>query len=76
MHATGGYGVDVIVNSLVGELLEESWRCVAEGGVMVELGKRDHLDRHQLPMQPFGRNASYRCFDMSHRQVSDALIAR
>ena len=76
MRATNGYGVDVILNSLTGDLLDESWRCIANGGTMVELGKKDMLDRNYLSMEPFGRNASFRCFDMSHKHVSDALIAR
>ncbi|KAL8912790.1 MAG: hypothetical protein Q9171_002248 [Xanthocarpia ochracea] len=76
MCATDGYGVDVILNSLTGDLLDESWRCIANGGTMVELGKKDMLDRNYLSMEPFGRNASFRCFDMSHKHVSDALIAR
>ena len=67
MEDTGGYGVDIILNSLTGDILDESWRCIAEGGTMVELGKKDMLDRNKLSMEPFGRNASYRCFDMSHR---------
>ncbi|KAK8175661.1 putative PKS-like enzyme [Phyllosticta citrichinensis] len=69
--ATNNEGVDVIINSLTGELLEESWRCVREGGTMIELGKKDMLDRNYLSMAPFERNASYRCFDMAHRHVSD-----
>ena len=40
MRATNGYGVDVILNSLTGDLLDESWRCIANGGTMVELGKK------------------------------------
>ncbi|KAF4334740.1 polyketide synthase [Fusarium beomiforme] len=76
MRVTNGYGVDVILNSLVGDLLDESWRCIAAGGTMVELGKRDMLDRKTLSMEPFGRNASYRCFDMSHEIVSDEMINR
>lgn len=48
--ATGGYGVDVILNTLTGELLDESWRCIADGGTMIELGKRDILDRNYLSM--------------------------
>lgn len=76
MRATNGNGVDVILNSLTGDLLDESWRCIANGGTMVELGKKDMLDRNCLSMEPFGRNASFRCFDMSHQHVSDALIAR
>lgn len=75
MEQTGGYGVDIILNSLVGDLLDASWRCIAEGGTMVELGKRDHIDRNTLAMEPFARNASYRCFDMSHKHVTDQVIA-
>lgn len=74
MAATNGYGVDTILNSLTGDLLDESWRCIAAEGTMVELGKRDMLDRKGLSMEPFGRNASYRCFDMGHDIVSDAMI--
>ncbi|KAK8429569.1 putative polyketide synthase [Phyllosticta citricarpa] len=76
MAATNNEGVDVIINSLTGDLLEESWRCIREGGTMVELGKKDMLDRNYLPMEQFGRNVSYRCFDMAHRHVSDQVIAR
>ncbi len=75
-RATDDAGVDVILNSLTEDLLEESWRCIAPSGTMVELGKKDMLDRNYLSMEPFGRNASYRCFDMSHKEVSDQLIAR
>jgi NADPH:quinone reductase-like Zn-dependent oxidoreductase len=74
MALTNGYGVDTILNSLTGDLLDESWRCIAAEGTMVELGKRDMLDRKGLSMEPFGRNASYRCFDMGHDIVSDAMI--
>ncbi|KAJ5115344.1 beta-ketoacyl synthase domain-containing protein [Penicillium alfredii] len=75
-EATQGAGVDVILNSLTGELMEESWRCIAAGGTMVKLGKRNMLDRNYLSMEPLGRNASYRCFDMSHTHVSGQLISR
>jgi NADPH:quinone reductase-like Zn-dependent oxidoreductase len=75
LAATGGRGVDVILNSLTGELLDETWRICADGGTMVEIGKRDILDRKQLAMEPFDRNCSYRALDFSHQQISDALIA-
>lgn len=76
MSVTNGEGVDVIINSLTGDLLDESWRCIANGGTMVEIGKKDVLDRNSLAMEPFGRNASYRGFDMSHEHVSETLISR
>lgn len=76
MQVTGEEGVDVIINSLTGELLDESWRCIREGGTMVELGKKDMLDRNNLSMEPFGRNVGYVCFDMAHKNVSDAMIEK
>lgn len=74
MSITNGRGVDVCLNSLTGELLDASWRCIADGGNFVEIGKRDVLDRNYLSMEPFNRNASYRGVDMSHPQISDPLI--
>lgn len=72
---TGGKGVNVILNSLPGELLDESWRLVADGGTMVEIGKKDILDRNKLSMEPFSRNASFRALDLSHDQITDEIIA-
>ena len=63
--ATQGYGVDVVMNSLTGEMLHESWRLLAPGGTMVEIGKRDILDRNWLPMDPFSHNRSFRSLDLS-----------
>ncbi|MCJ1264132.1 hypothetical protein MMC22_004003 [Lobaria immixta] len=75
-NMTDGRGVNVILNSLTGNLLDESWRCIADGGIMVEIGKRDILDRNTLPMEPFGRNASYRALDLSHSSVTRDTFAR
>lgn len=76
MQATHGEGVDIIINSLTGDLLEESWRCISAGGTMVELGKRDILERNYLPMEPFSRNASYRSFDISAKSVPSSVMSR
>ena len=76
MNATSGEGVDVIINSLTGDLLEESWGCIRDGGTMVELGKKDIIDRNYLPMEPFSRNVSYRSFDISHKSVPNSTRSR
>ncbi|KAI9658404.1 MAG: Type I Iterative PKS [Bathelium mastoideum] len=76
LERTAGKGVDVILNSSTGALLDESWRCIADGGIMIEIGKRDILERNSLSMEPFGRNASFRAIDMSHPSVPDSTIAR
>ncbi|KAK4113196.1 hypothetical protein N656DRAFT_730717 [Canariomyces notabilis] len=72
---TGGRGVDVILNSLIGELLDESWRLTADGGIMVEIGKRDIVDRNTLAMEPFDRNCSFRAVDLSYtKEITNELI--
>ncbi|QKX62342.1 uncharacterized protein TRUGW13939_09501 [Talaromyces rugulosus] len=74
---TNGRGIAVILNSLVGELLDESWRLTADGGIMVEIGKRDIVDRNTLAMEPFDRNCSFRAVDLSYvRHFGDELTAR
>ncbi|KAK7422917.1 hypothetical protein QQZ08_009273 [Neonectria magnoliae] len=74
LDSTNGYGVDVILNSLTGELLEESWRIIATAGTMVEIGKQDILERRSLPMEPFGRNASFRALDLSLREFPKSTV--
>ncbi|KAK3324348.1 hypothetical protein B0T19DRAFT_464372 [Cercophora scortea] len=59
MLETAGRGVDVVLNSLSGELLHASWECVAEFGCMIELGKRDFIDRGRLQMSIFEQNRAF-----------------
>lgn len=65
---THGRGVDVVLNTLQGELLHESWRCVAEYGTLIELGKRDLENAGRLNMMPFTANRSYVGVDI-HRFI-------
>ena len=82
--ATGGRGVDVVINSLVGDLMHESWRCLADFGRFVEIGKRELIDAGKLDMRVFLRNATFTAFDLSelfyakdpfHRAIWDRLMA-
>ncbi|QLI74092.1 Highly reducing polyketide synthase gloL [Metarhizium brunneum] len=59
LRATDGRGVDVVLNSLSGDLLQASWQCVAEFGIMVEIGKRDFQRRAMLAMAPFEANRTF-----------------
>lgn len=43
---------------------------------MVEIGKKDILECNSLIIEPLGRNASFRGFDISYEHASDTLIAR
>lgn len=44
MRATDGAGVDIVLNSLAGEFIPASLRVIAEGGILVELGKTGEWD--------------------------------
>ncbi|GFG19087.1 hypothetical protein IFM5058_09690 [Aspergillus udagawae] len=54
LRETGGKGVDVVLNSLSGEMLHATWKCVAKWGTMVEIGKR----------APFLENLNYCYLDV------------
>ena len=57
-------GVDIVLNSLSGELLHALWHCVAEFGTMIELSKRDLAGFGKLDMENFLANRSYSCVDI------------
>ncbi|KAL6903104.1 polyketide synthase [Trichoderma evansii] len=69
MAATNGRGADLVLNSLSGELLHTSWKCVAPFGKMLEIGKRDFIGRGQLGMEIFESNRSFHGIDMSQMAV-------
>lgn len=64
LQKTNGKGVDVVLNSLAGHALTESWRCLAHLGRFIEIGKRDIRAFNNLPMQPFSRNVSFCSLDL------------
>lgn len=56
---TNGKGVDVILNTLTGEALRQTWACISPFGRFVELGKADVLANNGLEMKHFLANASF-----------------
>ncbi|KAJ6441348.1 KR domain-containing protein [Purpureocillium lavendulum] len=64
MKATGGRGVDMVLNSLSGDLLHASWQCVAKYGKMMEIGKRDMLEHGHLELDLFEGNRSFYGIDL------------
>ncbi|MFE2729345.1 SDR family NAD(P)-dependent oxidoreductase, partial [Kitasatospora sp. NPDC059327] len=60
--ATGGRGVDVVLNSLAGEFVDASLRLLADGGRFVEMGKTDVRGTDTVAA---GRpDVRYRAFDL------------
>lgn len=76
MEQTKGRGVDIVLNSLAGELLHTSWKCVARFGRMIELGKRDFLGHAKLDMDPFMENRSFTGVDMKQILEEDPELLR
>jgi NADPH:quinone reductase-like Zn-dependent oxidoreductase/NADP-dependent 3-hydroxy acid dehydrogenase YdfG len=83
LEATDGKGVDVVLNSLTGELLRSSIEACADFGRFVEIGKRDILDHGSLNMSCFEKNLSFMAFDLSglfysqkpgHRELWQRLL--
>lgn len=64
-EATAGVGVDVIINSLAGDLLRESWDCIAHFGRFIEIGKRDISSNTRLEMDKFNHNATFSSVDLT-----------
>ncbi|KAF3012580.1 t1pks [Neopestalotiopsis sp. 37M] len=81
LAATNGRGVDVVLNSLAGPLLQASFDVLATFGHLVEIGKKDLEGDSLLGMGTFSRVASYSSLDMMtllrcrgndiHRVLSD-----
>ncbi len=63
---TAGRGCDVVLNSLVGDALRETWRnCVAPMGRFIEVGGRDIRPNESLPMSGFGTAKSFTALDLN-----------
>ncbi|KAE8150832.1 putative polyketide synthase [Aspergillus avenaceus] len=56
---TNQRGVDVVLNSLAGEALRQTWLCVAPFGRFIELGKRDIVGNTGLDMSHFMHNTTF-----------------
>ncbi|GAB3585983.1 type I polyketide synthase [Amycolatopsis endophytica] len=65
--ATGGEGVDVVVNSIAGDAVARGLASLASYGRFVELGKRDLLADAPIGLRPFLNNLSYFGFDLRQR---------
>ncbi|MGY0063232.1 SDR family NAD(P)-dependent oxidoreductase [Streptomyces sp. LZ34] len=59
--ATGGRGVDVVLNSLAGEFTDASLRLLAPGGRLIEMGKTDVRDPDQVARE---HSVAYQAFDL------------
>ncbi|KAJ4302832.1 hypothetical protein N0V90_001723 [Kalmusia sp. IMI 367209] len=65
MRLTKGHGINVVLNSVSGKLLESTWNVVAPFGRFVEIGRKDVDTRGHLSMYPFIKNLSFSGVDLT-----------
>jgi NADPH:quinone reductase-like Zn-dependent oxidoreductase/NAD(P)-dependent dehydrogenase (short-subunit alcohol dehydrogenase family)/aryl carrier-like protein len=63
---SNGRGVDVVLNSLAGEALRQTWHCIAPFGRFIEIGIKDILNNTGLDMGPFMQDATFSFFNLRH----------
>lgn len=64
MTMTSQKGVDVVLNSTAGDILRQSWRCLAPLGRFIEIGKRDIVQNTNLEMEKFSDSVSFSAVDL------------
>ena len=65
LRATNSRGVDVVLNSMAGEGLKASWRCIAPLGRFVEIGKTDLVQNSYLEMKKFLGSVTFAGVDLT-----------
>ncbi len=63
-QATRQHGVDLVLNSLVGDALQESWNCLSKFGRLVNIGSRDTNSNTRLEITRSDCNASFISVDI------------
>src|SRR6202035_4602206 len=63
LAATGGAGMDIVLNALAGELTDASLRLLPRGGRFIEMGKTDVRDAAGVADDHPG--VRYRAFDLA-----------
>ncbi|KAF2257594.1 putative polyketide synthase [Lojkania enalia] len=74
--ATRNKGVNVILNSLAGELFRESLDCLASFGRFIEIGKKDFLDNTLMPTKFLLRNITFACVDLVQMMAEEKPLVR
>src|SRR5689334_7229050 len=62
---TDGYGVDIVLNSVIGAAQRAGFELLAFGGRFIEIGKRDIYGDTKLGLFPFRRNLTFYALDLA-----------
>ena len=76
MEATGGEGVDVVLNSLAGRHLGLCLQALRPGGWHCEIGKVDIYSDNPLGLYVFRKNLRFAAIDVDRLMVDDPWLSR
>ncbi len=76
MKATGGQGVDVVLNSLAGRHVALCLEALRAGGWHCEIGKIDIYADSALSLRVFRRNLRFAALDLDRLTVDDPILTR
>ena len=76
MKATGGQGVDVVLNSLAGRHVAHCLQALRAGGWHCEIGKVDIYADSALGLRVFRKNLRFTAIDLDRLMVDDPLLSR
>ena len=76
MKATGGQGVDVVLNSLVGRHVSLCLQALRAGGWHCEIGKVDIYADSALGLRVFRKNLRFVALDLDRLMMDDPLLSR
>ena len=76
MGATGGEGVDVVLNSLAGRHVELCLQALRPGGWHCEIGKVDIYADNDVGLRIFRKNLRFAAIDVDRLMIDDPLLSR
>ena len=76
MKATGGQGVDVVLNSLAGGHVPLCLQALRSGGWHCEIGKVDIYADSALGLRVFRKNLRFAAIDLDRLMVDDPFLSR
>ena len=76
MEATGGEGVDVVLNSLAGRHVALCLQALRPGGWHCEIGKVDIYADNDLGLRIFRKNLRFAAIDVDRLMIDDPVLSR
>ena len=76
MAATGGEGVDVVLNSLAGRHIDLCLQALRPGGWHCEIGKVDIYADNNLSLRIFRKNLRFAAIDVDRLMIDDPFLSR